>query len=126
MYAARGGTGTAYWWGRDIGRGNAHCFACETGLDPRLPTAIGRFAPNKFGLFDTAGNAEEWVHDCYHPDYFGAPGDGSVFEGGDCTSRVLRGGGYGSGPNALRSSHRDKLRADKGNDQTGFRVVRKP
>ncbi|MEX2482727.1 MAG: SUMF1/EgtB/PvdO family nonheme iron enzyme [Gammaproteobacteria bacterium] len=123
-YAARAGTTSPYHWGRHLGRGNAHCFACDTGLDPRQPTAVGRFEPNAFGLYDMAGNIQEWVYDCFHPNYQGAPTDGSVFEGGDCTVRVLRGGGYASGPGALRSSARDTLRFDRGNDQTGIRVVR--
>lgn len=125
-YAARAGSSSPYPWGRKLGRGNAHCFACDTGLDPRQPTAVGRFNPNKFGLYDMSGNVQEWVYDCYHPDYHGAPTDGSVFEGGDCTVRVLRGGGYGSGPAKLRTSARDKFRPDKGNDQTGIRLVRSP
>ncbi|MGE0485847.1 MAG: SUMF1/EgtB/PvdO family nonheme iron enzyme [Gammaproteobacteria bacterium] len=123
-YAARAGSDSDYPWGRDLGRGNAHCIACDTGLDPRQPTAIGRFNANKFGLYDMAGNVQEWVYDCYHPNYDSAPGDGSVYEGGDCTVRVLRGGGYGNGPRQLRSAARDKFRFDKGNDQTGIRVVR--
>ncbi len=125
-YAARAGSETAYWWGRKLGRLNAHCFNCDTGLDPRKPTAVGRFNANKFGLFDTAGNIQEWVYDCYHGNYDTAPTDGSVFEGGDCTVRVLRGGGYNSGDAELRSFSRDKFRFDKGNDRTGFRVGRKP
>lgn len=125
-YAARAGSDSAYWWGRKLGRGNAHCFACDTGLDPRRPTAIARFNANKFGLYDVAGNVQEWVYDCYHKNYDTAPSDGSVFEGGDCTVRVLRGGGYGNGPAALRSAARDKLRFDRGNDQTGMRVIRLP
>ena len=124
-YAARAGTNTPYWWGRGLGKGNAHCFACDTGLDPRQPTAVGRFKPNPFGLYDTAGNAQEWVHDCFHPSYAGAPDDASVFEGGDCTVRVLRGGGYGSGPDRMTNSARDKLRVERGNDQSGLRVVRR-
>ena len=124
-YVARAGTDTPYWWGRGIGRGNAHCFACDTGLDPRQPTAVGRFKPNGFGVYDTAGNAQEWVYDCFHPNYEGAPTDGSVFEGGDCNVRVLRGGGYGSGPDRMTSSARDKLRVERGNDQSGLRVVRR-
>jgi formylglycine-generating enzyme required for sulfatase activity/serine/threonine protein phosphatase PrpC len=123
-YAARAGSESDYPWGRNLGRGNAHCVACDTGLDPRQPTAIGRFNANKFGLYDMAGNVQEWVYDCYHPNYDAAPGDGSVYEGGDCTVRVLRGGGYGNGPRQLRSAARDKFRFDKGNDQTGIRVVR--
>lgn len=124
-HAARAGSDSAYPWGRNLGRSNAHCFACDTGLDPRQPTAVGRFSPNKFGLYDTSGNVQEWVYDCYHPSYDMAPADGSVFEGGNCTVRVLRGGGYGSGPDELGSASRDKFRVDKGNDQTGFRVMRK-
>jgi len=123
-YAARGGTTGNYWWGRELGAGKAHCFACETGLDPRQPTRIGRFPANPYGLYDTAGNVEEWTYDCFHDSYEGAPGDGSVFEGGDCRYRVVRGGGYSSGPKALRSSARNKFHQDTANDSIGFRVVR--
>ena len=123
-YAARGGTSTAYWWGRYLGSDNAHCFACETGLDPRAPTRIGRFKANAYGLFDTAGNVQEWVYDCYHKNYEGAPSDASVFAGGDCSVRVVRGGAYSSGPKALRSAARDKFRFDAGNDGLGIRVVK--
>lgn len=123
-YAARAGSTTAYWWGRYLGSDNAHCFACETGLDPRQPTRIGRFKANAFGLFDTSGNVQEWVYDCYHKDYEGAALDASVFAGGDCSVRVVRGGGYSSGPKALRSAARDKFRFDAGNDGIGIRVVR--
>jgi len=123
-YAARAGTSTNYWWGRELGANKAHCIACDTGLDPRLPTRVGRFAANPYGLYDTAGNVQEWVYDCYHENYEGAPGDGSVFEGGNCKLRVVRGGAYSSGPKSLRSAARDKLQAETANDSVGFRVVR--
>ena len=123
-YGARGGTTTPYWWGRDVDAGKAHCLACGSGLDPRQPTAIGRFDANPYGLFDTAGNVEEWVYDCWHDSYEGAPGDGSVFEGGDCRHRVVRGGAYSSGPKALRSATRGKFASGAANDGVGFRVVR--
>jgi len=123
-YGARGGTTTSFWWGRDVGAGKAHCFACDTGLDPRAPTKVGRFPANPYGLYDTAGNVEEWVYDCYHDSYDGAPSDGSVFEGGDCRNRVVRGGAFSSGPKALHSSTRNKFPAGAANDSIGFRVVR--
>ncbi len=123
-YAARAGTSTNYWWGRDLGEGKAHCMACESGLDPRQPTRIGRFAANAYGLYDTAGNVQEWVYDCDHQNYEGAPKDGSVFEGGDCKRRVIRGGAFSNGPKSLRSAARDKLQADSANDSVGFRIVR--
>ena len=123
-YAARGGTTGNYWWGRDIEPGKAHCFACENELDPRQPTRIGSFEANAYGLHDTAGNVEEWVQDCFHDSYEGAPDDGSVFEGGDCRLRVIRGGGYSSGPKGLRSSARNKFHQDSANDGIGFRIAR--
>lgn len=125
-YAARAGTVTPYWWGRSLGEGRAHCFACGTALDPRRPTQVGRFPPNPFGLYDTVGNVEEWVHDCVHPSYEGAPEDGSVFEGGDCTHRIVRGGAFSSGPQGLRVTTRGKFLQSAANDGLGFRVVREP
>ncbi|MGH8595248.1 MAG: formylglycine-generating enzyme family protein, partial [Gammaproteobacteria bacterium] len=123
-FAARGGTSSNYWWGRNIDEGKAHCIACETGLDARSPTKIGRFTANPYGVFDSAGNVQEWVYDCYHQNYEGAPTDGSVFEGGDCKLRIIRGGAFSSGPKGLRSAARDKLQANAANDSVGFRVVR--
>ena len=123
-FAARAGSTTAYPWGRRLGSDHAHCFACETGLDPRHPTKVGRFEANAFGLFDMAGNIEEWTYDCYNRNYEGAPSDGTVFEGGDCSVRVVRGGAYSSGPKALRSAARSKFRYDSSNDNIGIRVVR--
>ena len=40
---------------------------------------MGSFDPNPFGLYDTAGNVWEWVMDCWHENYEGAPGDGSAW-----------------------------------------------
>ncbi len=125
-YAARGGSADAYWWGRQPGRGNAHCFGCESGFDPRKPTRIGSFKPNRYGLYDTAGNIAEWVQDCYHPSYTDAPTDGGVWEGGDCAVRVIRGGSFASAPKSIRPSKRDRAKSDAGNDSIGFRVAREP
>ena len=124
-YAAGAGATTNYWWGVKVGENNAHCFDCKTGLNPRQPTNVGRFKPNPFGLYDTAGNVMEWAHDCYHPDYNGAPDDGSVWEGGDCSFRVARGGAYSSTSGSIRTPKRAKWRSTKGNDTVGIRVVRK-
>jgi len=123
-YMARAGTSREYWWGRDIGRENAHCFDCQSGLRPRQPAKVGFFDANPFGVHDTAGNVAEWVRDCWHPDYLGAPTDGSVWEGGDCTQRVVRGGSYSNASSALRSAARDKLPGNKGYDNVGIRLAR--
>lgn len=34
---------------------------------------VGSFPANAFGMYDTHGNVYEWVEDCWHTDYVGAP-----------------------------------------------------
>jgi formylglycine-generating enzyme required for sulfatase activity/serine/threonine protein phosphatase PrpC len=123
-YAARAGTVTPFWWGFEVGENNAHCFDCKTGLNPRLPTKVGRFKPNAFGLHDTSGNVMEWTQDCYHISYNGAPDDDSAWVGGDCSVRVVRGGSYGSVSNSLRNAARATRPSSDGTDETGIRLVR--
>ena len=125
-YAALADTATTYWWGRELGSGRAHCFNCDTGLNPRSPTNVGRFPANLFGLHDTAGNIAEWVSDCWHPNYQDAPTDGSVWEGGDCTYRVARGGSFLNTGKSIRAKKRRKWKSQRGYDSVGFRVVREP
>ncbi|MEX2524081.1 MAG: SUMF1/EgtB/PvdO family nonheme iron enzyme [Gammaproteobacteria bacterium] len=125
-YAAGTGKRSPFWWGYDEEPGRAHCFGCESGLDPRKPTKVGSFGPNPFGLHDTTGNVAEWVHDCWHETYNNAPTDGSVWEGGDCSYRVVRGGSYSSPPQSIRHAKRDKFKSDSRYDHIGIRVVREP
>ena len=83
------------------------------------------FPPNGFGLFDMPGNVWEWVEDCWHGSYEGAPRDGSAWtHGGDCGTRVLRGGSWYSLPRNLRSANRNRNTTANRNDNNGFRVAR--
>lgn len=126
-YMATGGGASktaAFWWGFDPKDGVAHCFDCESGLDPRRPTKVGYFAANQLGIHDTAGNVSEWVQDCWHPSYEGAPSFGEVWEGGDCSYRVARGGSYADPMQSLRVSKRFKFSSKTGNDLVGIRVKR--
>ena len=85
---------------------------------------VGQKKPNGFGLYDMHGNVWEWVEDCYHENYDGAPSDGSAWTTGDCNSRVVRGGSYSSkDPRRLRSAHRAWLSSPSRGD-IGFRVAR--
>ena len=82
-------------------------------------------AANPFGLYDMHGNAWEWVADCLHPNYSGAPEDGSAWTtGGDCTRRILRGASWYIRPDSLRSASRGWLSAGYRNNDDGFRVAR--
>tara|TARA_R110000782_G_scaffold73615_6_gene147296 strand:+ start:601 stop:2541 length:1941 start_codon:yes stop_codon:yes gene_type:complete len=123
-YMASAGKKSTFWWGYDEEPNRAHCFGCGTNLDPRKPTKIGSFEANPFGLYDTSGNVGEWVHDCWHDNYKGAPESADVWEGGDCSYRVVRGGAYSTPPQSTRSAKRDKFKSDKAYDHIGIRVVR--
>ncbi len=122
-YAARGGTKTAFWWGRDIGARFANCRDCG-GNSGQAAIATGSFSANPFGLFDTAGNAAEWVQDCWNDTYRGAPRDGSAWASGQCDQRVLRGGSFDSQARYLRSASRFRYDSDVRYYANGFRVVR--
>jgi formylglycine-generating enzyme required for sulfatase activity len=126
-YAARAGTETRYWWGNEIGRNHANCSGCGSQWDHHKQTApVGSFYVNPFGLYDTAGNVMEWVQDCWHDSYKGAPNDGSAWEGeggGDCRLRVLRGGSWGGGPGYLRSANRTRNNPGTRFDFVGFRLA---
>lgn len=123
-YMASTGKKSTFWWGYDEEPNRAHCFGCGTNLDPRKPTKIGSFEANPFGLYDTSGNVGEWVHDCWHDNYNGAPESADVWEGGDCSYRVVRGGAYSTPPQSTRNAKRDKFKSDKAYDHIGIRVVR--
>ena len=69
-------------------------------------TSVGSFKPNAFGLYDMVGNVWQWVQDCYHDDYNGAPTDGSAWTSGNCSRRVVRGGSWIGVPRPLRSAVR--------------------
>jgi formylglycine-generating enzyme required for sulfatase activity len=86
-YVVRADTKTKYAWGDSFDATKAN--------NASSAKKVGSYSPNAFGLHDLHGNATEWVEDCWHPTYEGAPADGSAWtSGGDCKRRVLRGGSY--------------------------------
>ena len=92
-YVARAGTTTRFNWGNEAGYSRANCAGCGSRRDSNQTSPLGSFSPNAFGLYDVHGNVWEWVEDCWHDDYEGAPSDGSAWTAqGDCSRRVLRGG----------------------------------
>ena len=123
-YAARAGTATAYSWGQDLGSGRASCDGCGSRWD-REAAPVGSFAANAWAFHDVHGNLSEWVVDCWHESYAGAPVVGSAWlSGGDCRLRVLRGGSWLGGPASLRSARRARLGAGLRFANVGFRVAR--
>ena len=140
-YVARAGTATRYWWGdgsssqcryangadASLGqdwqdRGYDWGVDCDDGYSQTSP--VGSFGRNSFGLHDIHGNVWEWVQDCRNDSYAGAPGDGSAWESGDCSYRVLRGGGWFDNPRSLRAAIRLWLVSGFRGGDIGFRVAR--
>ena len=139
-YAARGGTSTSRYWGDDRGRAcnyaNGHdatskrekgfswpSFACDDGAVET--SRVGSYSANAFGLYDVLGNVWEWVSDCWHESYTGAPADGGAWTtGGDCGRRVLRGGSWDDLPWSLRAANRDGGSTVVRIVNLGFRIAR--
>jgi formylglycine-generating enzyme required for sulfatase activity/class 3 adenylate cyclase len=123
-YAARGGTQTKYWWGNEMKPGIAYCRGCGEPYDPHHPVKVGSFPANPFGLHDMGGEVAEWVADCWHKDYHGAPADGSAWQGDNCREHVLRGGSWQNDPSYLRTASRDSYDTGVRYLTHGFRVAR--
>jgi formylglycine-generating enzyme required for sulfatase activity len=83
---------------------------------------VGLLLPNSFGLYDTIGNVSEWVADCYHSTYEGAPTDGSAWTTDCYFDNVHRGCSIECSEHELRIANR-KWRTYPEKD-TGFRCAR--
>ena len=113
-------------------QGYIRWLSAVTGSRYRLPSEaeseyVSRLAA-AIGVFDMRGSAWEWVEDCWHDDYRGAPTDGSAWtRAGDCTYRVLRGGS--PTPTERRRDREDgeeDNESDLRPEDIGFRVARTP
>ena len=126
-YVARAGTTSTYSIQNDDGTfGRNTITQRDARYRASATVAVGSYRANAFGLYDVHGNAAEWVEDCWHGNYNGAPTDGSVWETGcQAAARLTRGGGYASSASLLRSADRFQLLS--GSDcrtDAGFRVAR--
>ena len=137
-YAARGGTVTERYWGDGARRQCEHANGADQTLSERISgraatcrdeaaftAPVGSFRANGFGLFDMLGNVWEWVADCWHSSYAGAPSGGEAWtDGASCRSRMLRGGSWSGGSRYLRSAGRNSYTVGIRMSNGGFRVAR--
>jgi formylglycine-generating enzyme required for sulfatase activity len=120
-YAARGGLAEkVYPFGDEIDPSQANYARSDT----EGTTPVGQYAPNGFGLHDMCGNVVEWVDDRYDPTYYAR--SLIVDPHGPKTGkhRVIRGGGWHSGPYCCRVDFRNALPANWVDFAVGFRVAR--
>jgi formylglycine-generating enzyme required for sulfatase activity len=125
-YAARGGMQTRYWWGDELQRGMVNCKGCSEVYDSARPAKAGSFRPNPFGLYDMGGGVDQWVADCWHKNYRGAPVDGSAWADDSCPTHVIRSGSWKNEPSEVRPSSRDHYDTGVRYPTLGFRVALSP
>ena len=130
-YAARAKTETPFHMGATISTYQANYNGIDRWVSDRRGTFRGqttrvrKFGPNAFGLYDVHGNVWEWVKDCWHNGYLGAPRDGTAWvTGTDCSPHVLRGGSWNFELSFLRSASRYRLATKIRTDHAGFRVAK--
>ena len=130
--AARGGlVGRKYPWENSIGPSQAN-YGSHVGDT----TTVGSHPPNKYGLYDMAGNVWEWCLDAYEGDFYkNSPSRNPIAGAGVIrhitnnftnvkTLRVLRGGSWFLNPEDLRVAARGRDKPSSTNSDYGFRCVR--
>ena len=113
-YVTRAGTSTPFWWGTILSTDRANYdgdFTYPFGVGVkgefrRKTVPVDNFQPNPWGLFQVHGNVYEWVEDCWHQNYRGAPLDGRAWTEPDCNRRMLRGGSWNFASWHLRAASR--------------------
>ena len=133
-YAARAGTTTPFAFGETISTDQANYDGNYTygsgakGVYRERTVGVEELeASNGWGLRHMHGNVWEWVEDCWHDTYQGAPTDGSAWlseQNGNCDLRVVRGGSWYNYPRSLRSAVRDRFVPGDRDSSIGFRPAR--
>jgi formylglycine-generating enzyme required for sulfatase activity/uncharacterized protein YraI len=122
-YACRSGGKDEIFCGRDDPRELGWSRGVGSG---RITTTqqVGTKQANGLGLYDMSGNVWEWVADCWHNSYTGAPTNGSAWYSGECSRRVQRGGSWHSRGVYMKSASRISRPTDERNIDIGFRLAR--
>jgi formylglycine-generating enzyme required for sulfatase activity len=106
-YACRAGTTTAYSFGDDPAELGKYAWYQDNSEEKYQK--VGTKKPNPWGLYDMHGNVMEWTADQFVPDYFRRLPKLAVnpfVRPATLYPRSVRGGGWDSGPDQLRSAYR--------------------
>ena len=87
---------------------------------------VGGYPPNKYGLYDMAGNAFEWVADWYDPRYYGKSPAKNPQGPDSGPMKVVRGSGWQSEAPTVRIFTRFGSDPKNRNESTGFRCAATP
>ncbi|MBX3325656.1 MAG: formylglycine-generating enzyme family protein, partial [Nitrospira sp.] len=124
-YAARHGNDQELWAGTSTdSQLDKYAWFIENSKSE--PREVGKKEPNNYGLYDLSGNVWEWVQDCLHGTYDGAPSDGSAWleeNKGICQVRMIRGGSWFNDSELLRTFERGRLDVKSRTNGIGFRLA---
>jgi formylglycine-generating enzyme required for sulfatase activity len=123
-YAARAGTRSRYWWGEHMKPGMANCKGCGGDWNEEVPLNVDALPPNPFGIYGMNGGVWEWVEDCWHRSYDGAPTDGSAWTSSYCRENVIRGGSWRNDSTYAHSTSRFTYDTNVRFIANGFRVAK--
>ena len=123
--AARGNLiGKRYPWGNYITHNDAN-YNGSNGRDQWVwnPASVGNFPPNRYGLYDMAGNVSEWCWDWYASDYYSLSAEKNPEGPVRGVYRVMRGGSWNSKKYYLRVATRNFNSPESYYQDCGFRCV---
>ncbi|WP_442894631.1 formylglycine-generating enzyme family protein [Bradyrhizobium sp. AZCC 1577] len=103
-----------------------NCKNCSDIPATDQPVKVGSLKQNPFGLFDMGGGVDQWVEDCWHRNYQGAPGDGSAWVENACSSHVIRSGSWRKDSAYARVSNRGSYDTNVRYPTHGFRIALSP
>jgi formylglycine-generating enzyme required for sulfatase activity len=111
--AARGTDGRIYPWGNEPVTGNRSNFSIEHITFWDGPATLAKkdqydYGKSPYGAYEMAGNVWEWVHDWYDGGYYKTSPTKNPTGPASGTERVVRGGGWNSTPDTVRSANRNK------------------
>jgi len=86
--------------------------------------AVGSYPPNGFGLYDMQGNVVEWVLDFHDRNYYSSGPSANPQGPSSGKFRVIRGGGWHSGPYCNRVYYRNALPPNWVDFNVGFRCAK--
>jgi sulfatase modifying factor 1 len=122
--AARGPSNFLYPWENTWNPDNANTSGSTEVLNVPAPVENYPGGISRFGTYNMAGNAAEWVADWYGSTYYSAPGNNNNPTGPlTGVERVLRGGSYAFRPFFARSVHRLSEAPENRTAYTGFRCA---
>ncbi len=131
--AAKGGTDFIFSWGNEMISGRANF--CDKTCPKRWKEGnfndgfahvapVGTFPPNKFDLYDMAGNVYEWVEDWYSEDSYNNRPTKNPLGPKKGSYKVIRGGSWINYSVGTRPTDRTDTKPNERLDFVGFRCAK--